>query len=76
MEKYIEAKDQFNKFNDKMKQYALREFHNPEDISVLVRDVKDPITVLNKSRPTSLSTGDEKEPIISMIQTEYINKYL
>ena len=55
-----------------MKHYILREFHNPEDIVILVRDLKDPTTVLNTSIPTALSSEDEKYPIMVMIQTEEI----
>ena len=43
----IEAKDQYKKFSEKMKQYILREFQNYEDIIVLVRDLKYPTTILN-----------------------------
>ena len=43
----IEAKDQYKKFSEKMKQYILREFQNSEDIIVLVRDLKYPTTILN-----------------------------
>ena len=42
-----EAKDQYKKFSEKMKQYILREFQNYEDIIVLVRDLKYPTTILN-----------------------------
>ena len=59
-----------------LEQYVLREFENLENIIVLVRDVKNPMNVLNTSRPTGLSTGDEKDPIMAMIQTEDTNKYL
>ena len=33
-----EAKDQYKKFNEKLKQYILGEIQNPEDIIFLVRD--------------------------------------
>ena len=51
-----EAKDQYKKFSKKLKQYIIREFQNPEDIVVLVRDLKYSTTVSNTSRPTSMST--------------------
>ena len=50
-----EAKDQYKKFSDNLKQYILRLFQNPEYIIVLVRDLKDHTIVLNTSRPTALS---------------------
>ena len=31
-----EAKDQYKKFSENLRQYILREYHNPEDIIVLV----------------------------------------
>ena len=37
-----------------MKQYIIWQFQNPEDIIVMVRDLKDPTTVLNKFRLTAL----------------------
>ena len=76
MAKQREAKYQFNKFSKKIKQYILREFQIPEDIIILVRYVKEPITVLNTSKPTSLSTEYEKNLIMVMIQTEDIKKYV
>ena len=65
-----EAKYKYNKFSEKLKQYTLIEFHNPEDIIVLVRDLKYPTIVLNTSRTTALPAEDEKYPIMVMIQTE------
>ena len=59
-----------------MKHYIQRVFQNPEDIIVLVRDLKDPTIVLNKSRPTALSEEDEKYRIMVMIQTEEIKKFV
>ena len=53
-----EAKDQYNKFSEKLKQYILRVFQNPEDIIVIVRDLKDPTFVFKTSRPTALATED------------------
>ena len=54
----------------------LKEFHNPEDIAVLVRDVKYPIKILDTARPTSLLTEDKKDPITVMIQTEETKQYV
>ena len=71
-----EAKDQCNKFIENLKQYILRVFHNPEDIIVLIRDLKYPTIGFNASRPTALSAEGEKEPIMVMIQTEEINKFV
>ena len=71
-----EAKDQCNKFSEKLKQYILRVFQNPEDIIVLVRYLKDPTTVLNTSRPTAMSAEYKKDRIMVMIQSEDINKYV
>ena len=59
-----------------MKQYTLREVQNPEYIIVLVRYLKEPTSVLNTSRTTALSTEDKKYPIMLMIQTEEIKKYV
>ena len=73
--KQREAKYQFNKFSEKMKQYALQEFKNPEYIIILVLYVKYPITEINTSGPTLLSTDEEKDPKMVMIQTEEIKKY-
>ena len=47
MAEHREAKYQFNKFSEKLKQYLLQEFQNPEYIIVLVGDVKYPTTVIN-----------------------------
>ena len=74
--KQREAKYQYKKFSEKLKQYILREFQNPEEIIVLVRDLKYPTTVLNTSRPTSLLSEDEKYPIMVIIQTEEIKIFL
>ena len=68
--KQREANDQYNKFSEKLKQYILRELHNPEDIIVMVWDLKYLVTVLNTSRPTELSTKGKNDKIIVMIQTE------
>ena len=51
-------------------------FHNHEDIIVLVRDRKTPMTVLNTSIHSALSTQDQKDPIIVMIQTKKIEQYV
>ena len=69
-----EAKDQYKKFSENLKQYILRELHNPEDITMLVRYLKDPTTVLNTSKETALLTEDEKYPIMVMIKNEEIKK--
>ena len=69
-----EAKDQYKKFSEKLKQYILIVFHNPEDIIIMVIDLKDPIIVLNTSRPTALSAEDEKDPVMIMTQTKDIKK--
>ena len=34
------------------------------------------MAVINKSKPTSLYNEDEKDPIMFMIQTEYIKQYM
>ena len=69
-----EAKDQYKKFSENLRQYILREYQNPEDIIVLVIYLKEPTYFKNKSRPTALSEEDKKYPIMVMIQTEEINK--
>ena len=69
-----EDKYQLNKFSDKLKQYVLQEFHNPEDIIVIVRYVEYPMDGIDTSRHTSLSTEYENNPIIVMVQTEEIKK--
>ena len=70
-----EANAQYKKFSENLKQYILRVFQNPEDIIVLVRYLKDPTIVLNIPRSTALSSEDEKDPIMVMIQTEEINQF-
>ena len=55
-----------------MKQYILREFHNPKEIIILVRYLKYPTTVLNTSITTVVSAEKEKDPIMVMIKTEEI----
>ena len=40
-----EAKNQYKKFSEKLKQYILIEYQNPEYIIILVRDQKYPTTV-------------------------------
>ena len=70
-----EAEDQYKKCIEKLKQYILRVFQNPEDIIVLVRDLKVPTSVLNTSRPIALSAEDEKDPIMVMIQNEEIKNF-
>ena len=71
-----EAKDQYKKFSENLKQYTLRVSHNPEYIIVQVRDLKDPKIVLNTSSPTLLSAEDKKYPIMVMIQTEEIKQFV
>ena len=66
----IEAKYQYKKFSKKLEQYILIKFQNHEDIIVLVIYLKDTTTVLNTSRPTSLSEEDNKYQIMLMIQTK------
>ena len=72
----IEAKDQYNKFIEKLKKYILRVFQNPEDIIVLVVYLKDPTIVFNVSRPIALSAENDKDPIMVMIQTEEIKQFV
>ena len=48
---------------------------NPEDIIVLVSDLKCLKTVLNTSRPTALPAKDEKDPILVIIKTEEIKQF-
>ena len=74
--KQIEAKDQYKKFRNKIKNDVLRELQNTEDIIVLIQDLKYPMTVMYKSVPTSLSTQDEKDSIMVMIQTKEIKNML
>ena len=45
--KQREATDKYIKFREKLKQYILLEFHKPEDIIIMVRDLKDPKNVLD-----------------------------
>ena len=71
-----EAKDQYKKFSKMLKQYILRQFHNTEDIIVLVRYLKYNKNLLNTSEPTSLSEEDEKDPIMVILQTEYIKQFV
>ena len=54
--KHREAKYQFKKFSKNLEEYVLRDFQNPEDIIILVQDIKDPMAVLNKSITTEIST--------------------
>ena len=56
-----EAKDQYKKFSEKLKKYILRESQNPLYIIVMVVYLKDLTTVLNTSKPTALSSEDEKD---------------
>ena len=42
----------------------------------MVKNLKDLTTVLNTSRPTTLSVEDEKDPIMVMIQTKKIKQYV
>ena len=74
--KQREAKYQYKKFSEKLKQYILREFQNPEDIIILFIYLKDPTPVLNTSRPTELSEKYDKYPIMVMIQTKDIKKFV
>ena len=69
-----EDKDQYKNFSKKLKQYILRELHNPEDIIVLVRYLKYPTTIFNTSRPLTLSEENKKDLIMVMIQTEGIKQ--
>ena len=73
---HIEHKDQWKNISEKLKKYVLQYFHNHEDIIVLVRDRKTPMTVLNTSIHSALSTQDQKDPIIVMIQTKKIEQYV
>ena len=50
----------------------IQEFHNPEEVIVLVRDMEDPMAILKTSIPTSLSTKDGNYPTMVMIQMEKI----
>ena len=59
-----------------MKQYVLLEFHNSEDIIVLVLYVEWPMTVPNRSISTALSTEYKKNSIVVMIKTEDIKQYV
>ena len=56
-------KDEFQIFSEKLKQYLLREFKNPEDIIVLVRDIKDPMTVHDATKPLALSEEDARDAV-------------
>ena len=67
-----EAKDQYNNLSKKIKQYLLQEFYNPEDITILVRDIKYPITIIKTSEPTVLSIEDIKYPTIVTVQMDEI----
>ena len=73
--KQREAKYQFKRISENLKQYV-QEFHNPVDIIVLARDVKDPMAILNTSGPTALSNEDKKYFIMVMIQTEEFKQYV
>ena len=48
-------KNQFNNFQDKGKQYVLRKFGNPSDITIVVRDPKDPYAHVDTDKPIKLS---------------------
>ena len=54
MSEQREAKDQYKKFSEKLKQYILRVFQNPENIIVLVRYLYDPTIFFNTSKTTAL----------------------
>ena len=56
--KQIKDKYQLKKFRNKFKQYILQEIQNPKDITSLVQDANFPLTLLNTSIPTELSTED------------------
>ena len=48
-------KEQFKTFQDKVKQYVLRDFDNSRDIIIVVRDIKDPyvhIDIDNTIKPS------------------------
>ena len=56
-------KEQFKTFQDKVKQYVLRDFDNSRDIIIVVRDIKDPyvhIDIDNTIKPSK----EYKEDII------------
>ena len=71
-----EAKDKCNNFNQKLKQYVIRELHNPEDIIVLVWYLKDPMIMLDTSITTELYILDDKDTLMFIIQTEEIKHYV
>ena len=54
MDNQREAKDQYKKSSENLKQYVFWSFHNPEDIIVLVRYLKYLMTVMYISRPAEL----------------------
>ena len=68
-----ESKDQYKKFSEKC---IIRVFQNPKGIIVLVIDLKEPTIALKKSRPTVLSSEDEKYQIMVIIQNEEIKKFV
>ena len=43
----IEAKDQYKKFSENLKQYVIQELQNPEDIIALVWDLKEQMTTMD-----------------------------
>ena len=65
-----EAKDQYKKFIKNLKQYVILYFQHPQSIIFLVWDVKPPMTVLDTSKSTAISTQDEKYTIMVIIQNK------
>ena len=47
MDEQIEAKYQYKKFSENLKQYVIQELQNPEDIIALFWDLKEPMTTMD-----------------------------
>ena len=52
------TKDKFKNFQDKVKKYVLREFDNPREIIIVVRDIKDPYAHVDMKSPINISRQD------------------
>ena len=63
MDEQREAKDQYKKFSNKLKHHH-GIYRTLEKLLLLVRYLKNPMIVLDTSRPTELSAQDKKYPII------------
>ena len=71
---HLRIKEQFKTFQEKVKQYVLREFHNQRDIIIVVRDLKDPYAQVDMDKPIKLNK-EYTEDIIHITQLQDEEKY-